>query len=49
MGAVLDDVWDDELEDVDVTLYQVEAALALLLASTGGDHHHFGVGRHTVV
>lgn len=49
VGAVLDNVGDDELEDVDVTLHKVEAAFALLLTSTGGHHHHLGVGRHTVV
>lgn len=49
VGAVLDDVRDDELEDVDVALHQVKTALALLLASSSRDHHHFGVGGHTVV
>lgn len=49
VGAVLDDVWDDELEDVDVALHQVQTALALLLAGTSGHHHHSGVGCHTVV
>lgn len=49
VGAVLDDVWDDELEDVDVALHQVQAALALLLAGTSGHHHHSGIGCHTVV
>lgn len=49
VGAVLHDVGDDELKDVDVALHQVEAALALLLAGTGSHHHHFGVGCHTVV
>lgn len=49
VGAVLDDVRDDELEDVDVALHQVQAALALLLAGTSGHHHHSGIGCHTVV
>lgn len=49
VGAVLDNVWDDELEDVDVALHQVETALALLLAGTGSHHHHLGVGCHAVV
>lgn len=49
VGAVLDDVGDDELEDVDVALDQVETALALLLAGAGRHHHHFGVCCHTVV
>lgn len=47
--AVLDNVGDDELEDVDVALHQVEAALALLLASAGRHHHYLGVGCHAVV
>lgn len=49
VGAVLDNVGDDELEDVDVALHQVEAALALLLAGAGSHHHHSGISRHTVV
>lgn len=48
-GAVLDDVGDDELEDVDVALHQVQAALTLLLAGTGGHDHHPGISCHTVV
>lgn len=49
VGAVLDDVGDDKLEDVDVALHQVEAALTLLLAGAGSNDHHLGVGCHTVV
>lgn len=49
VGAVLDDLGDDGLEDVDVPLHQVQTALALLLANTGGDHHQAGVGCHCVV
>lgn len=49
VGAILDDLGDDVLEDVDVPLHQVQAALALLLAHAGGDHHHTGVGSHGVV
>lgn len=49
VGAVLDDVWDDELEDVDVALHQVKTTLALLLAGTSSHDHHFGVGCHAVV
>lgn len=49
MRAVLDDVGDDKLEDVDVALHQVETALALLLTGPGSHHHHPGVGCHTVV
>lgn len=39
VGAVLDDLRDDVLEDVDVALDEVEAALSLLLADAGCDHH----------
>lgn len=49
VGTVLDDVWDDELEDVDVALNQVEAALALLLAGSSRHHHHLGVSSDAVV
>lgn len=49
VGAVLDNVWDDELEDVDVALHQVKTALALLLSSASRHYHHLGVGGHTVV
>lgn len=49
VGAVFDDVGDDELEDVDVALNQVEAALALLLASAGRHHHHLGISGDAVV
>lgn len=49
VGAVLDNVWDDKLENVDVALHQVKTALALLLSSTGGHHHHLGVGCDAVV
>lgn len=49
VGAVLDDLGDDGLEDVDVPLHQVEAALSLLLADTGCHHDQAGVGCHCVV
>lgn len=49
VGAVLDDLGDDGLEDVDVPLHQVEAALALLLADAGCHDHQAGVGGHCVV
>lgn len=49
VGAVLDNVRDDELEDVDVALNQVETALALLLASSGRHHHHLGISGDAVV
>lgn len=47
--AVLDDLGDDGLEDIDVPLHQVEAALPLLLADAGSHHHQAGVGCHSVV
>lgn len=49
VGAVLDDVGDDKLEDVHVALHQVQTALALLLAGTSSHNYHLGVGCHTVV
>lgn len=49
VGTVLDNAWDDELEDVDVALNQVEAALALLLAGSGRHHHHLGISGDAVV
>lgn len=49
VGAILDNVGDDELEDVDIALHQVKTALALLLAGTSGHDHHPGISCHTVV
>lgn len=49
VGAVLDNIWDDELEDVNIALHQVETALSLLLTGTSSHHDHPGVGCHTVV
>lgn len=49
VGTVLDDLRDDRLEDVDVPLHQVEAALSLLLTDTSRHHDQTGVGRHRVV
>lgn len=49
VGAVLDDLWNDGLEDVDVPLHQVEAALALLLADASSHHNQAGVGGDCVV
>lgn len=49
VGAVLDDLGDDGLEDVDVPLHQVEAALALLLANASRHHNQARVGCHCVV
>lgn len=49
VGAVLDDLRDDGLEDIDVPLYQVEATLPLLLADTRCHHHQSGVSSHRIV
>lgn len=49
VGTVLDDLWDDGLEDIDIPLHQIEAALSLLLADTGRHHDQTGVGCHRVV
>lgn len=49
VGAVLDDLGDDGLEDVDVPLDQVEAALPLLLADAGRHNDQARVGCHGVV
>ncbi len=49
VGAVLDDLGDDGLEDIDVPLHQVEAALTLLLANTSRHHNQARVGCHCVV
>lgn len=49
VGAVLDDLRDDVLEDVDVALDEVEAALSLLLPHAGRDHHDARVGRHRII
>ena len=49
VGAVLDNLGDDGLEDVDVPLHQVEAALALLLTNARRNHHQPGVGGHGIV
>ncbi len=49
VGAVLHDVGNDELEDVDVPLDEVQAALALLLTGSSGHNDHFGVCSHAVV
>lgn len=49
LGAVLDDLGDDVLEDVDVPLDEVEPALPLLLTDASCYHHDAGVGCHRVV
>lgn len=47
--AVLDDLGDDVLEDVDVPLNKVQTTLSLLLPHAGRYHHDTRVGRHRVV
>lgn len=47
--AVLYNVGNDELKDVDISLHQVQPALSLLLASTSSHNHNLRVGSHTVV
>lgn len=49
VGTVFDNLWDDGLEDVDVPLHQVEAALPLLLTDPGCHYHQAGVSCHCVV
>jgi hypothetical protein len=47
--TVLDNVGNDELEDVHVSLDQVEPALPLLLTGPRGDNDQLGVRSYTVV
>lgn len=47
--AVSDDLGDDVLEDVDVSLDEVQPALPLLLTNSSRHHHDAGVCRHRVV
>lgn len=47
--AVSDDLGDDVLEDVDVSLDEVQPALSLLLTDSSCHHHDAGVRRHRVV
>lgn len=49
VGAILDNVWDDELEDVDISLHQVQSAFTLLLASSSSHYNHLRVGSHAIV
>lgn len=49
VGAVLYNVGNDKLKDVDIPLHQVQPALSLLLASPSGHHHDLRVGSHAVV
>lgn len=49
VGAVSDDLRDDVSEDVDVSLHQIQSALALLLPSARRHHHDTRVGGHRVI
>lgn len=49
VGAVLDDIGNDELEDVYIPLDQIQTALSLLLPRPSCDDHQLGVGSHAVV
>lgn len=49
VGTVLNDLGDDVLEDVDVSLHQVQPALPLLLTDSSCHHHDAGVGCNRVV
>lgn len=47
--AVSDDLGDDVLKDVDVSLDEVQPALSLLLTNSSSHHHDAGVCRNRVV
>lgn len=47
--AVSDDLRDDVLEDVDISLDEVQPALSLLLTDSSCHHHDAGVCCHRVV
>lgn len=49
VGTVSDDLRDDVFEDVDVSLHQIQSALALLLTHACRHHHHSRVSRHRVI
>lgn len=49
VGAVLDDLRNDEFEDIDIPLHQVEATLTLLLTDSCSHHHDLGVGSDSIV
>lgn len=49
VGAVSDNLRDNVLEDVDVSLDEVQPALSLLLTDSGRHHHDAGVCCHRVV
>lgn len=48
-GAVSDDLRDNVLEDVDVSLDKVQPALSLLLTDSSCHHHDAGVCCHRVI
>lgn len=49
VGTVSDDLRDDVFEDVDVSLHQIQSALALLLTHACRHHHDTRVSRHRVI
>lgn len=49
VGAVLYNVGNNKLKDVDIPLHQVQSALSLLLAGPCGHHNHLRVGGHAIV
>ncbi len=49
VGTVSDDLRDDAFEDVDVSLHQIQSALALLLTHACRHHHDTRVSRHGVI
>ncbi len=49
VGAVSDDLRDDVLKDVDVSLDEVQPALSFLLTDSSCHHHDAGVCCHRVV
>lgn len=49
LWTVLHNVQNDELEDVNVSLDQIEPALSLLLTGPRGDNDQLGVCSHTII
>lgn len=47
--AVCDDLRNDVLEDVDVSLDEIQPALSLLLTDSSRHHHDAGVCCHRVI
>lgn len=49
VGAVLDQLRDDALEDVDVALHKIEATLALALARSRSDDADAAAFGHRII